>query len=86
MFPLLTPRNTDWNRRFQFTNDDAICFLIEIKNGLAYFAHLPKEADAIFYKCEATVFEKQFDTLQETVEYEFDPYENIAWKRYPGGL
>jgi hypothetical protein len=47
---------------------------------------MAKESDALFYKCEASVFEKQFDVLQETIEYDFDPYENIAWKRYPGGL
>ncbi|MBL0053046.1 MAG: hypothetical protein IPP29_16820 [Bacteroidetes bacterium] len=85
MFPKLTPRNTHWNRRFQFTDDEAICFLIEIKNGLAYFAHIPKEADAIFYKCEVPFSKSNLIHCQKQ-NMNLTLMKTLPGKRYPGGL
>lgn len=55
---------------------------MDSKHGLAFFAWIfPDEAK--FYKCEQGVFDKNFSLLEEETEYEFDPFDNVRFLRYP---
>ena len=83
-FPKITPRNNDWNRKYGFSDDTGQGFLMELRNGLAYFGWKTAEEETRFYKCEEGVFSKSFALLDgETVSFELDPYENLHFHRYP---
>lgn len=84
MYPKISPRNNDWNRQYDFSEENGIGFLMDIRNGLAFFAWIFPEQEARFYKCEEGVFKRSFYLVNgETVSYEMDPYDNISFKRYP---
>ncbi len=82
-FQKLEPRNDDWNRKYNFMDDDSVGFLIEFKNGLAYFGwNFPGNVTR-FYHCEQPVFEKRFKLLQDSVSYQLNAGEKINYLRYP---
>lgn len=83
MFSKLDPRNDEWNRKYQFVDDGSYGFLMDIRNGIAFFAWVFPKTGIRHYKCEEPVFHNHFEVLQEQVEFEFDPYENIRFLRYP---
>lgn len=83
MFPKISPLDTDWNRRAMIAADAGNGFLMDEKNGVAYFAWMHSPDDIRFYKCESEVFHKHFVRSDEVVEYEFDPFERISFLRYP---
>lgn len=83
MFQKIVAINDEWNRKYNFTDENSAGFLMDFKNGLAFFGWKFSDEDVRFYKCEQTVFEKHFKLLQEQVEHEFDPYDNLNFLRYP---
>jgi hypothetical protein len=83
MFKKITPQNNEWNRKYDFKDEVGTGFVMETKNGITYFAWEFSKELIKFYKCEQGVFEKNFLITGEQVEHEFDPYENISFKRYP---
>jgi hypothetical protein len=84
MFKKILPHNNDWNRKYNFIDENTHGFLMDIRNGLAFFGWIFSGEEARFYKCEEEVFKKSFDIVNaETVSYEMDPYDNISFKRYP---
>lgn len=82
MFQKLEPRNDEWNRRYKFTDANNSGFLIEFKNGIAFFGWIFSETIK-FYTCEQSVFEKHFEITDEIVEYKFEAGAAITYLRYP---
>lgn len=83
MFSKILPRNNDWNRKYNFSDENGFGFLMDLKLGQAFFGWQFKDTEAKFYKCEQEVFEKNFSIENETVEYEFDPFDSVHFLRYP---
>jgi hypothetical protein len=83
MFQKLEAQNDEWNRKYNFIEENSVGFLMDYKNGLAFFGWKFSDDNVKFYKCEQSVFEKRFKLLQDQVEHELDPYENINFLRYP---
>lgn len=81
MFSSITPHNNEWNRKYTFT-ERGKGFLMDMKNGMAYFAWKFSEEEIQFYKCEQPLFEKFFSVTREMIQHEFDPYENVSFKSY----
>jgi hypothetical protein len=77
-------RNDEWNRKYGFTDESSEGFLVEIRNGTAYFGWKFKGSKARFYTCEQPVFEKHFSQVPgETVKQEMDPEMPVSYARYP---
>lgn len=83
MYPKLTPRDNEWNRKYSFTDDASIGFLMDIRLGQAFWAWKLSDGNIAFYKCEQEVFQKNFIVTSETIEHEFDPFDNPHFLRYP---
>lgn len=83
MFYKLIPHDNEWNRKYDFTIEQSIGFLMDWKLGQAYFGWKLLDGEAKFYKCEQEVFEKNFRVLEEKVQHEFDPFDNVHFLRYP---
>lgn len=82
MFKKISAQNSEWNRKYNFHEENGYGFYMDSKHGLAFFAWIfPDEAK--FYKCEQGVFDKNFTLLDEETEYEFDPFDNVRFLRYP---
>ena len=82
MYPKVIARDNEWNRKYRFTDESTIAFLMDWKLGQAFFGCKTGE-NVKFYKCEQEVFEKNFQVFEEQVEHEMDPYENVHFLRYP---
>lgn len=84
MYPKLTPHDNEWNRKYDFTNDNATGFILDIRLGQAFWAWKFADGSIKFYKCEKEVFDKNFDVnISTQIEQEFDPYESPHFLRYP---
>lgn len=83
MFPKLIARDNEWNRKYNFNDDTSTGFLMDWKLGQAFFGWKAADGEVRFFKCEQEVFEKNFRALEETIEHEFDPYDNVHFLRYP---
>ena len=83
MFPKISALDNEWNRRAGFTSESTYGFVMDEKNGILYFARTHGPEDTRFYKCEEAVFRKNFKVLKEIVTYDFDPFDNLTFVRYP---
>jgi hypothetical protein len=83
MFSKITPRNNEWNRKYNISDENGYGFLMDQRNGLCFFAWVFPGDEARFYKCEEGVFQKCFGASDETVEYEMDPFTNVSFSRFP---
>lgn len=84
MFPKISPRNNEWNRGYGFSEENGQGFLMDRRNGLAFFGWMLPGEEPRYFKCEEGVFNKSFDVIEgETVTFEFDPYDNLHFLRYP---
>lgn len=83
MLPKLNPRNNEWNRKYDFTNENKTGFLVNTKIGLAFFGWKSPGEAAKFYKCEQELFNKSFEVTMEMVEQEIDPEVAVKYLRYP---
>lgn len=79
----LNPRNNEWNRKYNFMDEKSSGHLIEIKNGMAYFAWKFKEGTESYYKCEESVFEKCFLLEAETAPAQVLQPVDRHYMRYP---
>lgn len=83
MFQQIEPRNDEWNRKYNFTDESSVGFLIDLKNGLAFFGW-KFSADLIkFYTCEQSVFEKRFKLTENQIKYHINPADKIHFLRFP---
>ena len=83
MYKKISAINTNWNRRLDFTEEESYGFYINEKNGQAHFAwHFPKHK-LKFYKCEESVFLKNFRYENEDVKFDLSKNENIVFEKYP---
>ena len=79
----IEPRNDEWNRKFGFTDEKSEGFLLEVKNGTAYFAWGFQNGETRFYKCEEPVFLKHFIQHEnEMINHEMVPGK-LEFSRYP---
>ncbi len=83
MFHQIEPRNDQWNRKYNFTDETSVGFIIDFKNGLAFFGWKFSSGVIKFYKCEQTVFEKRFKITENSVEQPLDPSTKINFLRFP---
>ena len=83
MFNKLIPIDNEWNRKYEFSDEVGIGFLMDWKLGQAFFGWKYPDGNEKFFKCEQEVFEKNFRVLEEKVDYEFDPFDNVHFLRYP---
>ena len=82
MFPKISPRNNDWNRKYGFNDENGSGFLIDEKNGLSFFGWNFKDG-VKFYKCEQSVFQKGFQMTEEMVDHKLAADDHIHYLRYP---
>jgi len=83
MYPKLTARDNEWNRKYGFTDETTICFLLDVRLGQTFWAGRFADDSIRFYKCESEVFQKNFSINSETIEHEFDPFDSPHFLRYP---
>ena len=83
MFQKISPRNNDWNRKYNFTGNNGFGFYIEEKNGISYFAWQFQDGTVKYYQCEQKVFEKNFSMLTQTSDQKLDKDQKIHFLRYP---
>jgi len=83
MYPKLIPRNNEWNRKYNFTDETGTGFLMDLRLAQAFWAWKFSDDDVKFYKCEQEVFEKNFSVTDQMIEHEFDPFDNTHFLRYP---
>ncbi len=84
MYPKLTPRDNEYNRKYGFTDDATLGFVMDIKLGQAFWAWKFADGNIKFYKCEKEVFDKNFGVdVSQRIEQEFDPYDSPHFLRYP---
>lgn len=86
MYPKIDPRDNEWNRKFGFTEDDSVGFVLDMRLGQTFWAWKRADGSIKFYKCESEVFQKNFSVSTETIEHEFDPFDSPHFHRYPVSL
>jgi|GEM_PF-4500806 len=83
---VIHPRNNEWNRKYNFTDESTTGYLIEIRNGMAFFAWETGDGELKYYKCEEDVFGKSFvvsaDEASREKEIASMPPSSVI-KRYP---
>lgn len=79
----ISARDNEWNRKYNFTNENSIGILMDIRLDQAFWVWLFPDKEPRFYKCEQEVFMKNFSIQNEQIEFEMDPFETPHFCRYP---
>ncbi len=79
----LIAKNTDFNRKHQFTDEDHTLFMISEKNGFTYFASQKTKKDRKFFTCPDEVFSKHFQVSDEEIYTVIEDVDKIKYNLYP---
>ncbi len=83
MHKKISALNTDWNRKLDFLDDERFGIYLMEKNGMALFAWHYSKHNIKYFKCEESVFTKNFRYENEEVKFDFDFTKNQVFEKYP---
>ncbi len=76
-------KNTDFNRKHHFTNEDVTVFVILQKNGFTYFASQKTKKDRRYFSCPDEVFSKHFQLTDEEFFAIIENADKLKYESYP---
>lgn len=83
MYKKISPLNTEWNRNLDLLNEDGFGIFLMEKNGLTHFAWHFSKHNIKYFKCEESVFTKNFRYENDEVKFDFDVNEIHVFEKYP---